>query len=289
MENNLDISNADKMEYYSNAFGDNFKKNWRDAGKNIKGTVKDAVKSISDQAKDAGKNIKNTTKEIAHNDNLKKVGKGVLTFSVAVPRSAALLAFRVNLFGISSRLYPAFLNEEELKKYNFDVENAKKAKESWEKIANFWEDKIGGSRQKLKEAISGAWNKPIFKTKVAKTRKSSTNGIDGSEVYSNFDPYSTAAVSIYISTGLAIIGMVSKMIAAKKNPYNAGSKQSNDFQNDINGSDTDAPDATPEEEAEILASAKKEKTIKYVAFSGLALLAIGIATVIIYKYKHKTS
>jgi hypothetical protein len=280
MENNLDILNVDKLESYSNAFGDKFKEAWRDAGKNIKGTVKDAGKSISDQAKDASKNIKTTTKEIAHNDNLKKVGKGVLTFSAAVPRSSALMAFRVNLFGVSSRLYPAFLNDEELKKYNFDIENARKARESWEKIANFWEDKIGGSRQKLKEAISGAWNKPIFKTKVAKARKESTSGVAG---------YDDAAIAAYISVGLAIIGLVSKMITAKKNPYNAGSKQANDFQNDINGSDTDAPSTTREEEAQILADAKKEKTIKYVAFSGLALLAIGIATIIIYKYKHKKS
>lgn len=289
MENNLDISNADKLESYSNAFGDDFKKNWRDAGKNIKGTVKDAGKSISDQFKDASKNIKGTAKEIAHNDNLKKVGKGFLTFNLAVPRSSALMAFRVNLFGISSKLYPAFLNEEELKKYNFDVENAKKAKESWEKIANFWEDKIGGSRQKLKEAISGAWNKPIFKTKVAKARKESTSGFDSQEQMSNVAGYDDAAIAAYISVGLSIVGMVAKMITAKKNPYNAGSKQANDFQNDINGNDTEAPSVSKEEEARVLADAKKEKTIKYIAFSGLALLAIGIVSVIIYKYKHKTS
>jgi hypothetical protein len=144
-----------------------------DARKNIRETTKDATKSIGSAVKDAGKNIKQTTQEVLKNDNLKKFAKArFLTYNpiVAIPRSSALLAFRVNLFGISTRLYPAFLDEATLVKYNFDVANAQNVKRAWERVANFWEDKIGGDRNKLREAISGAWNKPVFKTKRAKER-----------------------------------------------------------------------------------------------------------------------
>jgi hypothetical protein len=176
----------------------------------------------------------NIIKDVQQNIN-KDLKAVFLTYNpaLAIPRSSALLAFRVNLFGVSSRLYPAFLDDASLTKYNFDKENAKNAKIAWEKVANFWEDKIGGDRNKLKEAISGAWNKPIFKTKIAKQRKASTSTFTG---YSNVSGYDDLAIAAYISAGMSVIGGVVKMISdnkVKKNPYNNGSTQAQDFNNQL--------------------------------------------------------
>ena len=165
----------------------------------------------------------------------KKIAKGTfLTFNpiVAIPRSSALLCFRVNLFGISTRLYPAFLSDEELKTHNFDIANAANAKKAWEKVANFWEDKLGGDRQKLKEAISGAWNKPVFKTKKSQANKRQTNNFIGDDEYANAAGADDIGVGAYISIGAtvvsAILGVVTA-VGAKKNPYNAGSPQATQF------------------------------------------------------------
>lgn len=244
------------------------KKTLSDAGKNIEGTLKDAGKNIKGTIKDAGHNIKQTTKEVIHNDNLKKVTKGVFLKynpAVAIPRSSALLAFRINLFGISTRLYPAFLSDEELVKYNFDVENAKHAREAWEKTANFWEDKIGGDRNKLREAISGAWNKPVFKTKIAKFRKASTSNFDGNydnlyETYAYPTGAEETAVSTYILAGLPVVASIITLIAttrAKKNPYNEGSSDSQNYGNEIAGQNP--PPVNAEEIKKIIDGAIDDK------------------------------
>ena len=217
----------------------NAKKAFEDAKKNIRQTTKDATKSIGSAVKDAGKNIKQTTKEVLKNDNLKNIGKKFLTYNpvVAIPRSSALLAFRVNLFGVSTRLYPAFLDNETLVKYNFDVTNAGNARRAWERVANFWEDKIGGDRNKLREAISGAWNKPVFKTKRAKERLNRTSTFDGFDRYS-YSSMTGAEISAYVSVGLTIIGGIISLInqeKAKKNPFNQNSPQAQSFENQIEG------------------------------------------------------
>lgn len=226
----------------------------------IKKTVKDIGQNIQRTSKEIGQNIERTTKEIIQNKDLKKALKGVfLTYNpaIAVPRSSALLSFRVNLFGISSRLYPAFLDEATLKKGNFNLENAANAKKAWEKIANFWEDKLGGDRNKLREAISGAWNKPIFKTKKAKERKRSTS-FDG---YSDVSGYDDAAYAAYISAGLSIIGGIVGIVndsKAKKNPYNEGTPEYNKAQSDINSSDTTPPPINEAELNKMIDAAKSD-------------------------------
>ena len=212
----------------------------------IKKTIADAKKSVSSAVKDAGKNIKQTTKDVLKNDNLRNIGKKYLKYNpvVAIPRSSALLAFRVNLFGISTRLYPAFLDEATLVKFNFDVANAQNAKRAWERVANFWEDKIGGDRNKLREAISGAWNKPVFKTKKAKQRLGAmASTFDGN--YTNlYDRYAyptgaeEVGVGAYILAGLPVVGSLIALIAqerAKKNPFNQGTPQAENFENQIEG------------------------------------------------------
>jgi hypothetical protein len=236
-----------------------------DARKNIRETTKDATKSIGSAVKDAGKNIKQTTQEVLKNDNLKKSLKAIyLTYNpiVAVPRSSALLAFRVNLFGISTRLYPAFLDEATLVKYNFDVANAQNAKRAWERVANFWEDKIGGDRNKLREAISGAWNKPVFKTKRAKERLGSM-AFDGNyeNLYDSYGSTGEVGVGAYIIAGLPIVSGLINLIAqerAKKNPFNQGTPQGQSFENQIEGENP--PPVSKDELEKIIKGALDDKS-----------------------------
>ena len=239
------------------------KKAFDDAKKNIRETTKDATKSIGSAVRDAGKNIKQTTQEVLKNDNLKKSLKAIyLTYNpiVAVPRSSALLAFRVNLFGISTRLYPAFLDEATLVKYNLDVANAQNAKRAWEKVANFWEDKIGGDRNKLREAISGAWNKPVFKTKRAKERLNRTSTFDGYDRYS-YSSMTGAEIGAYITAGLPIVGSLIGLIAserARKNPFNQNTPQGQSFENQIEGENP--PPVSKDELEKIIKGALDDKS-----------------------------
>jgi predicted esterase len=254
------------------------------AGKNIEQTTKAAIKSTKEQVQAAGKNIKKTTEEIVKNEELNKIARHLALTgnpAIAVPRSAALAGFRVNIFGMASRLYPAFLNEEQLKKYNFDIENAKKAKESWEKISNFWEQKLGGDKKKLQEAISGAWNKPIFRTKKAKARKESTSSFIYELGYSNAEAYSGAAIAAYITLGLSVIGAISKMITASKNPYSNGSPENQRFSQDLASGDNTIPEPDEEELQQTLAAAQQEKkAVTYKWVGG----AIGVFVVLVGGY-----
>jgi hypothetical protein len=102
------------------------------------------------------------------------LGKKLLNLSqkanpaAIVPRSSFLLGLRVNIFGISRRLYPATLTEEEIIKKGFDPENAKRAKEVIEKkFAPVWAA-LGGRKVSLYENIRKGFAKPIFKTKKVK-------------------------------------------------------------------------------------------------------------------------
>ena len=267
MKNLNDLSNSNHLdenitENYSNIDWKDPFKGLREAGKNVERTTKEIGQNIQRTTKEIGQNIERTAKEISQNKELKKVLKAnFLTYNpaIAIPRSSALLAFRVNLFGISSRLYPAFLDEAALKKGNFNLENAEKAKKAWEDVANFWEDKLGGDRKKLKEAISGAWNKPIFKTKKSQARKRSTASFDGD--FSNVSGYDDAAIAAYITAGLSVVstvvGMVSKK-GASKNPYNDGSPEANNFNNQLAEGGTPPP-VNQDELNKMMAAAKSDR------------------------------
>lgn len=307
--NDLDINNIEKLESYSNFdWKDPFaglKKNTKDAvkstkdqlkaaGKNIEQTTKDAIKSTKEQVKAAGKNVKQTTEEIIKNEELNKIARHLALTgnpAIAVPRSAALAGFRLNIFGIASRLYPAFLNEEQLNKHNFNVDNARKAKESWEKISNFWEQKLGGDKKKLQEAISGAWNKPIFRTKKAKARKESTANFIDELGYSNAaDPYSAAAIGAYVSLGLSVIGGIAKMITASKNPYNNGSPENQRYNQDLASGDNTIPEVDDVELEEAIYAAQQEKkinTYKWVGGTVAVFLVLAGGFLLYKKYGKK--
>lgn len=306
--NDLDVNNIEKLEGYSNFnWKDPFeglKKNTKDAvkstqdqlkaaGKNIEQTTKAAIKSTKEQVQAAGKNVKQTTEEIVKNEELNKIARHLALTgnpAIAVPRSAALAAFRVNIFGLATRLYPAFLDEAQLKKYNFDLDNAKKAKESWEKISNFWEQKLGGDKKKLQEAISGAWNKPIFRTKKAKARKESTANFIDELGYSNAEAYTAAAIGAYISLGLSVIGAVSKMVTASKNPYGIGSAENQRYNQDLASGDNTIPEVDDVELQQTIAAAQQERkvnTYKWVGGTVAVFLVLAGGFLLYKKYGKK--
>lgn len=151
------------------------------------------------------------------------VGQVMGKVGLGVPRSSALAGVRLNVFGLATRLYPAFLTETELKARHFDLENAKKAKEAWEKVKIAW-GKLGGDRdgKKLKEAIIKGYDKPVWKhrKKIKDRQEKELNGFDGCE-YSNYDG-GAGAVAAYVSIGLGILGALVPLLTkagAKKNPY----------------------------------------------------------------------
>jgi hypothetical protein len=86
-------------------------------------------------------------------------------------RAGVLASARLNVFGVSRRVYPAFLTDEEIKKRNFDIGNAKKAKDVWNnKFKKAWL-LLGGRSLTLEDAIKKGYDKPIFNTKKSKEAK----------------------------------------------------------------------------------------------------------------------
>lgn len=172
--------------------------------------------------------------------------------AAVIPRAGVLAGMRLNLFGISRRIYPAFLSEEELKAKHYDLENAKHAKKLWDdKFKNVWID-LGGRTLSLKDAIMKGFDKPIFNTKkVRAAHEHEKNGVDGVSEYSNATGYDD---SVYVTAGLAIAGEllnVLKQSKVAKNPYAQGTDaynktEADNDKADKNG-DTTAPPTDPEE------------------------------------------
>ncbi len=100
----------------------------------------------------------------------KGVGNGIKRFNPlsTAARAGVLAAFRVNMFGLATRIYPAFLSTDEVKRRKFKAGNAANAKKSWSNLATFWEKKMGGKASNLEQAIKQGYNKPIFETKKHK-------------------------------------------------------------------------------------------------------------------------
>lgn len=221
------------------------------------GIGKPTKKQLERQAK--RKQVRAENKEERKHMNL---GQKLLNLSqkfnpaAAVPRSSALVGVRFNVFGIATRLYPAFLSDAELKARNFDLNNAKKARDAWEKVKKVWIG-LGGGTASLKKAIMNGYDKPIFKTKKAKARKEKEKQgkFDGDDfMYSDYTGAEEAAA--YISIGLALLGAVSGAIGkagASKNPYAEGTPEAQKYNASLSeaGSDAQAPPVTPEQQAEV--------------------------------------
>jgi len=187
-----------------------------------------------------------------------KSGRKLQKFNPAAVglRGLFLTALRFNIFGISSRLYPALLSESEAKEKNFDVSNLPNARKALDKVKAFY-IRVGGDPNRLDKPIKGAHNKPVLNTKKAKARKEKekVTSIDGEynfdgeyygigdEEYSNMDAVITASI-ITASTGVALkITDIIVKSGAKKNPYDPNSPKGKSFDTD----GTDAPQPTPEE------------------------------------------
>lgn len=140
----------------------------------------------------------------------------------AVIRSSVLLSFKLNLFGVSTRIYPAFLTPEQLTAGGFDFKNAERAKAGWVKAQDIW-FKIGGNPDVLKRQIFIGAKHRITRLKKKEKRLNAKRGFDGQ--YFAVTGVDDIAVGSYIIAGLpvvtAIINAMSKS-GAKKNPYVAG-------------------------------------------------------------------
>jgi len=109
-----------------------------------------------------------------------KINGALNKLPLAVPRGSALTGLRVNLFGLSTRLYPALITEEEAKKRHFDLANREKAIKAMEGIRLKWRN-LGGDVNNLESAIRKGYDKPVFKhsKKVKAREEHEKNGFDG--------------------------------------------------------------------------------------------------------------
>lgn len=155
-------------------------------------------------------------------------------------RGTVLSALRFNIFGNSTRLYPALLTEQEAKDKNFDIDNLPKAKEALQKVYAFY-IRIGGNPEKIKNVITKAHDKPVFNTKKAKARKAAEQkkGFDGSsETYSNLAEESIIAIS---TASAGVLTSIIAAVGARKNPYKKGSPQFQKFDNETKNIDAEKP------------------------------------------------
>lgn len=118
--------------------------------------IKEGLKNVGDKIQDAAQNVGDKIKDAAGNikDFAQKVGKGIVSNNplALAARGGYLLAAKLNLFRISSRLAPAFMTEAEAKSKGLSSAQWSAAKMGWNSISKRW-DKIGGKTDKLKEAI----------------------------------------------------------------------------------------------------------------------------------------
>ena len=204
----------------------------------------DAFKARQQERRDKRNAFKHLLRdELKHGSNKEKLHAAIQAFNwsnpaAAIPRVGVLGLARLNFFGFATRLYPAFLTDEELKKGHFDIANAQKAKDSWDKVKKAWE-LMGGNPVGLEKRIKESHDRPVFHTKKAKAREEhEKNGIDGKRTYSYADlerdviekaaeVFGTSnaydgGASVYISMGSsAFMGLMKKLVegGAAKNPY----------------------------------------------------------------------
>jgi hypothetical protein len=192
---------------------DNFKKKIH----NAQNKLQDGVDHVKEAAK---KQNDKMTKAVSHGGLVKTFIHETSKYNpaAAVPRAAILAGIRVNMFGVATRLYPAFLTEAELKAGHFDVANAEHAKDAWKKVKTFYYN-LGGDAKALEKNIRKSHNKPVFKTKKSQDRKSREAGFDGVDTFSNVSGVDDAAIAV---AAIGLLSTIAKMIGdshAAKNPY----------------------------------------------------------------------
>jgi len=205
--------------------------------------------------------------------------------AVALGRAGVLAGARLNFIGMSLRLYPAFITEEQAKKQRIKTTSIPKAKSAWEKVSKFFRN-IGGNPGALEDAIKLGFNKPIFKTKNAKAR---TAGFDGNWGYSPEDEWNNVAGAEVITPAIglltAIIGLINKS-GADKNPMLGGNDS------EVNSAEADLPAVNQAEIDELERLAKEEETNKILGMPPYVAIGLGLVTaigvgVVIYKLSSK--
>lgn len=100
---------------------------------------------------------------------------------LAPVRAGFLAGLRLNIFGMSRKLYPAILTVEEAKKKNINLENRERAIKALKDIEKFY-FKLGGRSVSVSENIKKGFNKPIFNTKKIREAKKSIKEAESKSV-----------------------------------------------------------------------------------------------------------
>ena len=298
MQRDLDILNSDKLESYSNAFGDKIKKALSDAGKSIKNAGHDlrtlSAKEIANNLKKEGKRVQGKIGDVAGG------GKSVHLINIANPvfltmRGALLFLLNNNVVGIGK----AF----SLIKDKADTDN------SWNEILQkFW--MWGGDKGLLNRAIDNGKNKkPLFLNVIDKI----TNKKYGFDGYSNANgenigtiitkaavllgvlvPVSainpaTAPSAPFLTAGASAFGLLNPIISkfAKKN--GATDKDIKDMPTEASNPIPVPLSKTEQEELDRLNSKSigMSPTLKWTLIGGGILLLVGgiITTIVLVRKK----
>lgn len=146
-------------------------------------------------------------------------------------RNGVIHGIKLNVFGLATRLYPAFLTPESAKALGIKVESIEPAKKACKEIYTFYQ-KLGGNPKSLEKAIQLGYNKPIFKLSVKSKddSKSSFNGAfqivaplgGGEDLKEWFEAASGTNDEEVIKSGIILLAVIAKKAntaGVLANPY----------------------------------------------------------------------
>ena len=213
----------------------------RIAAEKAQKAAEEAAKKGTKAAKDAAKKAENAAKKAA--GKAKKAGSKVRKFKKpfarfnprnASSRAAALVAFRSNSFGVSSRLAPAFINDSK-----FKPDAKAKALPKWAKVKKYWEN-LGGKTDKLQEAIRKGYKVAPVKNLASKVGFKKFSKAEGDESFSEVPEEAQGGLE-----GMPIIGSIIKLLKGLFNPFTSGTPDGLDLAIDDGedfSTDEDIPD-----------------------------------------------
>ena len=145
---------------------------------------------------------------------LKKIGRGIATAALAVPRSAALVIMRLNFRGNAKKF--SLLNSQ----------GEKKVLDKWKKL--------GGDTEALKRAIkAGKDKKPFVCGKKCRAKAGPNPQVTkDSEEFVNGAGIDDAALAAYISTGAGLVATMVGVVSKSKDFKNQ--KELMELQSDLN-------------------------------------------------------
>jgi hypothetical protein len=131
---------------------------------------------------------------------LQKVGRSILTASLAPARGSALALIRLNFRGLARR---------------YDMLNAA----GLEKVKNKWK-KLGGNADKLQAAIDAGKGKPMFVCGKKCRSKAGPNPQSTQSDFANIAGVDDAAFATMVAAGGGVIVAITKVVGDKKNYKN---------------------------------------------------------------------